>query len=235
MIGNTGKDVDSWAVTQTLHQTDQEIQANVAEELQYDPSCEATHLRVIAKDGTVRLSGEAASLRQKFAAKRSAMRMRGVKGVTDEMTVRSPGAIGASDADITKAARHVLDWTVDVPAEAVNADVRDHKVTLSGSVAWDYQRDAASRAMMNLRGVTAVKNDIVLEQPASATPAREAISAALQRNAQLEPQSINVDVDGHALVLRGNVRCFADYRQAERTAWNAAGVTSVENRLVITS
>jgi len=222
-------------VTQTLHLTDQEIQANVAEELLYDPSCEANDVKVIAKDGTVWLSGEVATLRDKLAAKRSAMRVRGVKGVTDEMTVRSPGAIGASDIDITKAARHVLDWTVDVPAEAVKADVRDHKVTLSGSVAWDYQRDAAARAMMNLRGVTAVKNDIVLDQPASTTPARNAISAALQRNAQLEPASINVDVDGHMLVLRGNVRCFADYRQAEHTAWNAAGVTGVQNLLVIAS
>jgi osmotically-inducible protein OsmY len=235
VIDNRWKEVDRWFVTQTLHQTDQEIQANVAEELLYDPSCEAAHIKVIAKDGTVRLSGEVASLREKLAAKRSAMRVRGVKGVTDEMTVRRPGAIGASDADISKAARYVLDWTVDVPAEAVQADVHDHKLTLTGSVAWDYQRDAASRAMMNLRGVTAVKNDIVLDQPASATPARNAIAAALQRNAQLEPQSVNIDVDGHALVLRGNVRCFADYRQAEHTAWNAAGVTSVQNRLVITS
>jgi osmotically-inducible protein OsmY len=222
-------------VTQTLHQTDQQIQANVTEELQYDPSCEAAHINVTANGGTVRLAGEVASLREKLAAKRSAMRVRGVNAISDEMTVRSPGAIGATDGDITKAARHILDWTVDVPAEAVKVDVRDHKMTLSGSVAWDYQRDAALRAMTSLRGVTSVKSEIVLDQPTSATPAKTAIAAAMQRNAQLEPQAINFEVNGHELVLRGNVRCFADYHQAEHTAWNAAGVTSVQNRLVITS
>lgn len=222
-------------MTQTLHQTDQEIQANVAEEILYDPSCEAAPIKVIAKDGAVRLSGEVANLREKIAAKRSAMRVRGVKGVTDEMTVRSPGAIGSSDADLTNAARQVLDWTVDVPAQAVKADVRDHKVTLSGAVSWDYQRNAASRAMKSLRGVTAVKNDIVLDQPVSAIPARDVIAAALQRNAQLESQSIAVHVDGHALVLRGNVRCLADFQAAEQIAWNAPGITSIQNRLVITS
>jgi osmotically-inducible protein OsmY len=36
-------------------------------------------------------------------------------------------------------------------------------------------------------------------------------------------------------VLRGNVRSFAEYRQAERTAWAAAGVTSVRNDLIVSS
>src|SRR6476660_3779283 len=106
---------------QTTHQTDQDIQANVTEELLYDPCCQTGQLTV----------------------KRSAMRVRGVKAVTDEMTVRSPGASGdATDADITQAARHMLDWSVDVPANAVKVAVRDHKATLSGTVAWGYQRDA---------------------------------------------------------------------------------------------
>ncbi|GIH07824.1 tri-BON domain-containing protein [Rhizocola hellebori] len=221
---------------QTTHQTDQDIQANVTEELLYDPSCQGGHLKVTSEGGAVKLSGEVASLREKLAAKRSAMRVRGVKAISDEMTVRSPGVSGdATDADITQAARHMLDWSIDVPASSVKVAVRDHKATLSGHVAWGYQRDAAHKAMTNLRGITAVKNEIVLDQTAAATPAKAAIMAALQRNAQLEPQSINVDVNGHDLVLRGNVRTFAEYRQAEHTAWNAAGVTSVQNNLVVTS
>jgi osmotically-inducible protein OsmY len=141
----------------------------------------------------------------------------------------------ATDADIAQAARHMLNWSIDVPANAVSVAVRDHKATLSGTVAWGYQREAAVKAMTNLRGITAVRNEIVLDQTASATPAKTAIVAALQRNAQLEPQSINVDVNGHDLILRGNVRTFAEYRQAELTAWNAPGVTSVQNNLVVTS
>jgi osmotically-inducible protein OsmY len=89
--------------------------------------------------------------------------------------------------------------------------------------------------MTSLRGITAVRNEIVLDETASATPAKTAIMAAMQRNAQLEPDSINVDLNGRDLVLRGNVRTFAEYREAEHTAWNALGVTSVKNHLVITS
>jgi len=222
-------------VTQAVHQTDQDIQTNVTEELKYDPSCDAQQVKVTADGGTVKLSGEVASLRHWQAAKQSAMRVRGVKAISDELKVRNPDKIGASDADITEVAQRILDWTVDVPAKAVNVVVRDQKLILSGSVTWGYQRDAAMQAMMNLRGVTAVRNEIVVDQPSSTLPAKGAIAAAIQRNAQLEPQAIHVDVKGHELVLRGLVRSFAEYRQAEHTAWNAAGVTSVQNNLVIRS
>ena len=222
-------------MTQTLHQTDQDIQANVFEELKFDPSCDAGQIKVTADSGTVKLSGEVASFRQRLAAKRSAMRVRGVKAISDELVVRDPDTIGASDADMTDAAHRILDWTADVPAKAIKVVVQDQKLILSGKVAWGYQRDAALRAMTSLRGVAAVRDEIVLDQPESTTPAKNTIAAAMQRNAQLEPLAIHVDVNDHELVLRGMVRSFAEYRQAERTAWNAAGVTSVQNNLVITS
>jgi osmotically-inducible protein OsmY len=222
-------------VTQALRQTDQDIQANVFEELKYDPSCDAGQIKVTADSGIVKLTGEVASFRQKLAAKRSAMRVRGVKAISDELTVRGPDTMGASDADMTDAAHRILSWTADVPAEAVKVAVKDRKMTLSGTVAWSYQRDAALRAMTNLRGVAGVRDEIVLEQPESTAPAKNSIAAAMQRNAQLEPLAIHVDVNNHELVLRGMVRSFAEYRQAERTAWNAAGVTSVQNKLVIAS
>lgn len=222
-------------MTQTPKQTDQDIQANVFEELKYDPSCDAGQIKVTADSGTVKLSGEVASFRQRIAAKRSAMRVRGVKAISDELTVRGPASVGVSDTDLSEAAHRILDWTADVPARTIVVAVRDHKLILSGQVAWGYQRDAAVRAMMSLRGVAAVKDEIVVDQPESTTPAKNTIAAAMQRNAQLDPQAIHVDVNNHELTLRGMVRTFAEYRQAEHTAWNGAGVTSVQNNLVITS
>ncbi len=192
----------------------------------------ASAVVVTVSNGTVRLGGEVSTLAEKLAANRSAMRVRGVKAVANEITVRHPGN---TDVDIAETASKMLAWAVDVPAESVKADVSDHVITLSGTVAWQYQRDAATRAVMNLRGVTGVTNQIVLVQPESVTPAGNAIAAAFRRNALLDPDTIKVEVVGHQLVLRGNVRSFAEARQAERTAWAAEGVTSVRNDLVITS
>jgi osmotically-inducible protein OsmY len=215
-----------------MHQSDQELQTTIIEEMRYDPRIEAESIKVSVGNGAVILSGEVANLSEKLAVNRSAMRVRGVKAVADEMTFRDPGT---TDAEIAHGARDMLNWAADVPKDAVNAEVRNHVITLSGSVAWHYQRDAAARAVTNMRGVTAVTNQIVLDQPESTTPVHRAIAAALQRNAVLDPKTIRADADGHQLLLRGTVRSFAEYRQAEQTAWAAAGVTSVRNELIVTS
>jgi osmotically-inducible protein OsmY len=215
-----------------MHRNDQELQTQIIDEMCYDPGIGASQITVSVSYGAVTLSGEVANLAQKLTANRLAMRIRGVKAVADEMTVRNPGS--NTDADIAQGARDMLNWAVDVPSDAVRADVRNHVITLSGSVAWHYQRDAAARAVANMRGVTAVTNQIVLDHPES-TPSHKAIAAALRRNASLDPRAIEADIDGHELVLRGTVRTFAESRQAEQTVWAAAGVTRVRNELVITS
>ncbi|UWZ40402.1 BON domain-containing protein [Dactylosporangium roseum] len=66
-----------------------------------------------------------------------------------------------TDQDIAQAASQFLEWAVDVPPNAVTADVQDHKITLSGHFAWEYQRNAAARAVTYLKGVTQVsKRDL---------------------------------------------------------------------------
>ncbi|GAB3844065.1 hypothetical protein GCM10027610_057860 [Dactylosporangium cerinum] len=149
-------------VTQTMHKTDQELKTAVTEELQYTPSIDASGVEVQVNDGTVTLSGEVASLPERLAAKHAAMRVGGVKNVTNKTSVRAPITSGVNDQDIAQAADQILAWAVDVPPNAVTADVRNHKVTLSGQVTWEYQRNAAARAVTFLKGVTRISNEISL-------------------------------------------------------------------------
>lgn len=222
-------------MTQTIRRNDKELQTNVAEELLYDPSIDAAHLGVSANDGAVTLSGEVGSLPERHAAKRAAMRIWGVTAVADDMAVRDLGTHGTIDADIGEAASQMLRWAVDVPSDTVKADVRDHTVTLSGTVAWQYQREAAARAVMYIKGVTAVTNIITLAPTTPAFGLKADIDAAILRNAQLDAREITVDVNGAEVSLRGTVRSWAERRQAEYVAWSAAGVTSVKNDLAVTS
>jgi len=222
-------------VTQTMRGTDKELQTTVTEELLYTPSIDATGVQVQARDGTVTLSGEVASLPERLAAERAAMRVRGVKAVQDKLVVHTSSAASASDDDIARAAGSLLEWAVDVPANAVQAGVRDHKITLSGSVTWEYQRDAAARAVMYIKGVTGIDNKISLNQPAPAAGTKAAVEAAMLRNAQLDARQITVDVSGSELTLHGTVGSWAEHRQAGYTAWAATGVTSVRNDLLVKS
>jgi osmotically-inducible protein OsmY len=224
-----------WHMTQTIRRSDKEVQTNVTDELLYNPSIDAAHLGVTANDGVVTLSGTVGSVPEQHAAKRTATRVWGVKAVTDDMTVRDPGTSGAKDADIAEAARQMLSWAVDVPSGTVKSGVRDHTITLSGAVTWQYQREAAARTVMYLKGVTAVKNAISLTANAPAAGAKAEIEAAILRHAQLDSREITVDVTGGEVTLRGRVLSWADGHQAEYVAWSAGGVTSVKNELTVTS
>jgi osmotically-inducible protein OsmY len=221
-------------MTQTMHRSDQDLQATVADELLYTPSID-TNLTVTVNDGAVTLAGDVGSVPERLAARQAAERVWGVKVVADKMVVRSAGASGATDTDLVGAASHMLDWSIDVPSDTVTVEIRDRMLTLSGAVTWDFQREAAMRAVSYIRGITGVNNNISLTENASVSVIKGAVEAAIRRNAPLDAQAITVEVSGHELTLNGSVRSSAERQQAEHVAWAAAGVAKVKNNLFITS
>jgi osmotically-inducible protein OsmY len=221
-------------VTQTMHRSDQILQATVSDELLFTPRVDS-HLSVVVSDGVVTLAGDVASVPERTAAARTAGRVWGVKGVVDEMTVRSAGASGADEDDLAMSAKTMLEWAIDVPVDTVAVAVHDRALTLSGAVTWEFQREAAARAVSYIRGITGVTNDITIIERATVSVSKGAVEAAIRRNTPLVADTIVVNVDGHTLTLAGTVRSATERRQAEHLAWAAAGVSQVQNELTITS
>ena len=222
-------------VTQTMRKTDQELKTAVTEELHYTPNVDASGVEVQVDGGSVTLSGEVNSLPERLAAKHAAMRVGGVTNVTNKTAVRAPMPADINDQAIANAADQILAWTVDVPANTVKADVRDHRVTLTGQVTWEYQRHAAARAVTYIKGVKLVSNEIMLASAAPTAGTKAAAEAALRRSAEVNPGNITIDLNGPELTLHGSVGSWSQRREAERCAWSAAGVTSVRNELHIAS
>jgi osmotically-inducible protein OsmY len=106
------------------------------------------------------LRGEMGNVPERIAARHTAVRVSGVGARTDDLPVRVLQTPGTNDADIAQTAVRLLDLAVDVPPGSVRAEVHDHVITLSGQVPWDYQRNAAAHAVINIRGVIAVANTI---------------------------------------------------------------------------
>jgi osmotically-inducible protein OsmY len=219
-------------MTQTQTRSDSQLKDAVVDELKWTPSVNDTHIGVAVDHGAVTLSGEVDSYPEKHNAENAAMRVRGVSAVAEALTVRSAwGAV--SDADVAREASEALDRAIDVPDNTVKVVVHDHFVTLTGSTAWQYQREAAHRAVRYLKGVVGVMNSITIKPTVSTASLKGAISAALVRSARSEGKDITVTADSGDVTLEGTVHSPYERRQASAAAWSAPGVTGVRNRLVV--
>jgi osmotically-inducible protein OsmY len=212
---------------------DVELKQDVQAELEFEPGVRVEDIGVSVKDGVVTLNGAVGSYAEKLAATRATKRLAGVKGIADEIVVKLAASDRRDDSDIATTAVNALRWITTVPEDAVKITVRNGYLTLEGTVDGCHQKNAADEAVRNLAGVKGVINLIRIRPGLAPKEVKAAIEAALERHALLDARQIQVETSGGTVTLRGTVRSFVEKEEAERAAWAAAGVTQVDNRIVL--
>jgi osmotically-inducible protein OsmY len=217
----------------TVTRFDAEIQADVLAELKWEPRVQSTEIGVAVKDGIVTLTGWVDSYSKRWAAEEAAHRVRGVKAVANDIEVRLGVGSERTDAEIAAAAVRALQWDAVLVPEKIEVTVSKGWVTLKGTVDWQYKKTEAERVVRDLAGVKGVSNLIEVRPKVEPEEIKKQVEQALLRSAQTDAEHITVEVDGAKVILKGRVRSWAEREEAERAAWQAPGVASVDNRIVV--
>ena len=214
--------------------TNAELQKDVQDAIKWEPLLNAAEIGVTVKDGVVTLTGTVDSYSKKTEAEDAAKNVAGVTAVVEKIEIKFTGhRAKKDDNEIATEVVNALKWNWQIPKDKIKVKVEKGWVTLEGELEWNYQKEAARDMVKNLLGVTGVSNIIAIKSAARDLVEEEDIENAMRRNWAIGDQDILVKVSGHKVTLSGTVNSLHQKDVAARTAWNAPGVWTVENNLVI--
>jgi osmotically-inducible protein OsmY len=216
--------------TATVTDQDLRVRDAVMEQLDWDPALDASAIGVTARGGAVTLTGSINSYSGKLAAERAAKRVTGVRAVANDIAVNL--VTGRTDADIAADAATMLRLHNEVPP-SVQAAVHHGHLTLTGTVDWHYQRLQAEKAVRHIRGVRHVVDNVRVVLKASGRDMHRRIAQALFRNASLDAKRIDVTVTGSVAHIKGTATSWLQRQAAERAAYDAPGITLVDNQILV--
>lgn len=210
---------------------DTPLREAVTSQLDWQADVDASGIGVAAKDGVVTLTGYIDSYAAKLAAERAVKRVRGVRAVANDLQVRLK--IARTDTDIAQDVVRALETSSLVPS-GVQAAVHNGSVTLTGTVAWLFQRVTAESIVRHVRGVRDVVNRItVTPSQAPLRDVRYRIVKVLHRNADIDSRHVDVTIAGTTAILSGAVSTWVQREAAERAAASAPGIARVDNRIIV--
>lgn len=210
-----------------------DLQRDVQNAILWEPLLNEAEIGVTVNDGIVTLSGTVDSYSKKLEAEHATKNVAGVKAIVEKIEIKFANSWSKSDNEIAMEVLNALKWNWQVPHEKVRIKVENGWITLEGELTWNYQSEAAKKAVHHLMGVTGVTNNITIRSEINDTIERHDVEAALGRNGSIDASEINVKVSGTKVTLTGSVNSWYDKEEAARIAWNTPGIWKVDNELEV--
>jgi osmotically-inducible protein OsmY len=131
----------------------------------------------------------------------------------------------------------LLDWNPVIDATDIDVSVETGWVTVEGSVDTLWKKDRMEEIVMDLTGVVGMTNKLAVVPTENVLDEEigESILGALDRNAEIDVNLVDVKVENATVKLSGTVPT----RNARRAAYEAAlftqGVSEIVDNLVVFS
>jgi len=142
----------------SLKQSDKDIAAAAIGALKWDYEVPDGKVKVVVNDGWVTLDGTVDWQFQRDAAERCVRYLRGVVGVTNEISIKP----SAKWIDVKIKIEDAFRRNADLDARRISVVTSDGRVTLIGTVRTWSERDAAVSSAWAAPGVTWVEDDLVI-------------------------------------------------------------------------
>ena len=214
-----------------MMKTDEILQKEVQEALNWEPQLHASEIGVIANNGIITLTGTVDNYYKKMEAENATKKVKGVKAIVERIEIKPDGSRNINDNYIAEKIVTLFKSDFSIPDENIKVKVEKGWVTLEGNVNWNYQKEAAKNAIIKLMGVRGVTNNIKTRSDRNDEVRKNTIEKAIHNNAALQNDHIEVTVKNNDVTLSGVVNSFFEKEEAERIAWNTPGVWSVSNEI----
>ena len=216
---------------------DENIKADLVDELYWDDKVDASDVKVEVSDGKVILSGTVPNYSARTAALNDAWMIDGVIEVHNFLIVQLPSTFTIpSDAEIESGADLTLDWNPVIDTDDIDVSVADGVVRLDGSVDAYWKRWKAEDLVSDLKGVIDVENHltVVPEGDFLARDIASDIESALERNLYVDAEKVTVKVEDGKATLTGTVPSYYARGRAYSAAAYTPGVVEVDNNILVT-
>ncbi|HLG52248.1 MAG TPA: BON domain-containing protein [Chloroflexota bacterium] len=216
----------------TAVESDARIRQDVLDELRHDVRIDASNITVDVHSGVVRLSGTVPTYFQKVTAGHAAERIKGVRGVANELNVTLVAPWTDQEIAATVRANLARDVRISNPGQ-ITVGVENGVVTLTGTVPTYTQKSDAADDAWRAPGVVDVVNALAVAPPISRADAEIAadVRDTLARDPTIDAANIAVTVANGTVYLRGTVPTYYQAQQAANDAWGVPGVVDVVNEL----
>jgi len=213
--------VDQDARPAIVTRTDIQIEQDVRDELEMEPSVRAAAIDVQVSGGLVTLSGVVDGEGERWLIEAAAKRIAGVREILTRMTVFAPDITPADD-DIAHDCERVLSHLTPKADYTIAVQVSKGWVTLSGEVAEGYERRIAETEVSSLLSVLGVNSQVRVRSSIAAGDAAANGVSSIRKPYELKSGSYEFSPDNDRVTWASTVLSWNQHRAMLSAAWSSS-------------